>query len=55
MKIFKKFSISKNYKKSALAIGNFDGVHLGHQKVFKQTKAAAKRKKIKFDMNQLIN
>ena len=43
MKIFNKFNISKKYKKSALAIGNFDGVHLGHQKVFKQTKAEAKK------------
>ena len=48
MKIFNQLNISKNYKKSALAIGNFDGVHLGHQKVFKKAKDIAKRKKIKF-------
>jgi riboflavin kinase / FMN adenylyltransferase len=48
MKIFNHLNVPKNYKKSALAIGNFDGVHLGHQKVFKKTKGIAKNKKIKF-------
>ena len=44
MKIFNNFKISKKYKKSSLAIGNFDGVHKGHQKVFKY----AKKNKLKF-------
>jgi len=35
MKIYKNFNISKNHKKSIILIGNFDGVHLGHQKLFK--------------------
>ena len=48
MKIFNNLNISKNYKASALAIGNFDGVHKGHQRVLKETKKFAKRKKIKF-------
>ena len=48
MKIFNNSTITKKYKKSALAIGNFDGVHLGHQKIFKQTKLVAIKKKIKF-------
>ena len=48
MKIFNNINIPKNYKISALAIGNFDGVHKGHQKVIKETKKFAKRKKIKF-------
>ena len=48
MKIFNNTNISNYYKKSALAIGNFDGVHLGHQKVFRETRLIAKRKKIKF-------
>ena len=47
MKIFNNTNISKNYKNSAIAIGNFDGVHKGHQKVFKVQKIA-KKKKIKF-------
>jgi len=48
MKIFSNTKIPTNYKTSALAIGNFDGVHKGHQKVFNVTKEFAKRKKIKF-------
>jgi len=44
MKIFNNFIIPKKYKKSSLAIGNFDGVHKGHQKVFKY----AKKTKLKF-------
>ena len=35
MKLYKNFDISKNHKKSIILIGNFDGVHLGHQKLFK--------------------
>ena len=48
MKIFNKLTISKRCKGSALAIGNFDGVHTGHQKVFKEAKKFAKKNKIKF-------
>ena len=48
MKIFNSINITKNYKGSALAIGNFDGIHKGHQKVFRRTKRYANKKKIKF-------
>ena len=48
MKIFNNANIPQNYKASALAIGNFDGIHQGHQKVFRETKKFAKRKKVKF-------
>jgi len=48
MKIFKNINISKNYKNSAIAIGNFDGVHKGHQKVFRETRKFAKNNKIRF-------
>ena len=44
MEIFNNFIIPKKYKKSSLAVGNFDGVHKGHQKVFKY----AKKAKLKF-------
>ena len=44
MKIFKNIFIDKIYKRSALAIGNFDGVHKGHQKVFDLAKKHAKKK-----------
>ena len=48
MKVFNSFNIPNNYKNSALAIGNFDGLHKGHQKVFSETKKFSKKRKIKF-------
>lgn len=48
MKIFKNTIIAKKYKSSAIAIGNFDGVHKGHQKIFKHAEKYAKKNKIKF-------
>ena len=36
MKLYKNFDILKKHKESIILIGNFDGVHLGHQKLFKQ-------------------
>ena len=48
MKIFNNHKISKKYKKSSLAIGNFDGVHKGHQKVFKYAKRNAQKNRQRF-------
>ncbi len=48
MKIFNNFINLKKYKRSALAIGNFDGIHRGHQKVFKSAGKFARQKKTKF-------
>ena len=48
MKIFNNTKITSYYKNSAIAIGNFDGVHSGHKKVFIKTKEIAKKNKIKF-------
>ena len=48
MKIFTTANIPKHYKNSAIAIGNFDGVHEGHKKVFYETKKFAKKNKTKF-------
>ena len=47
MKLYKNFDISKNHKRSIILIGNFDGVHLGHQKLFK----LANKYKNKFKLN----
>ena len=47
MKLHKNFNISKKHKKSIILIGNFDGVHIGHQKLFK----LANNYKKKFNLN----
>jgi len=47
MKIFKGFNIPKNYYNSIILIGNFDGVHLGHQKLFKRARQYRKKFKCK--------
>ncbi len=48
MKIFNNAIIPNRFKRSALAIGNFDGAHIGHQKIFRNTKKFLKNKKTKF-------
>ncbi len=47
LKLYKNFSISKNHKNSILLIGNFDGLHIGHQKLFNFAKKFKKKYKIK--------
>ena len=47
MKLYKDFNISKNHKQSIILIGNFDGVHMGHQKLFRLANSYKK----KFNLN----
>ena len=47
IKLYKNFNIINSHKKSILLIGNFDGVHLGHQKLFKVAKKYKKKLKKK--------
>ena len=48
MIINNKFNIQNKFKRSVIAIGNFDGIHRGHQKVLKEASMRAKHKKINF-------
>jgi riboflavin kinase/FMN adenylyltransferase len=50
MIIYKNLNIKKIHKSSVVAIGNFDGLHLGHQKVLKEAKIKAKKEKLKFGL-----
>ena len=47
IKIYKNFEINRIYKNSIILIGNFDGLHSGHQKLFKIAKKYKKKFKIK--------
>ena len=47
IKYFENSDITKSYYNSILLIGNFDGLHIGHQKLFKKAKIFQKNKKIK--------
>jgi len=47
VKLYKNFNINKNHKESIILIGNFDGVHLGHQKLFKLAKLYKKKYNLK--------
>ena len=46
MKLYKNFNISKNHKQSIILIGNFDGLHSGHRKLFKLAKSYKKKFKL---------
>ena len=48
MKIYKNANLNKKHYNGVIAIGNFDGLHLGHQKVIKEAKQKAKKNKIPF-------
>ena len=47
MKIYKNFFIRSQHKNSIILVGNFDGIHLGHQKLF----SLAKKYKKKYSLN----
>ena len=54
VKYYNNFNIQKKHKNSIILIGNFDGVHLGHQKLFKKALILKKRKlKLKILLSQL--
>ena len=44
---YKNFNIKKFHKGSIILIGNFDGLHLGHQKLFNSAYLLKRKKKLK--------
>ena len=48
MKIYNNPNLIKKHCNGVIAIGNFDGLHLGHQKVIKEAKQKAKKNSIPF-------
>ena len=48
MKIYKSPSLNQKHCNGVIAIGNFDGLHLGHQKVINEAKRRAEKNKIPF-------
>jgi len=46
MKIYNNANLNKKHTKGVIAIGNFDGLHLGHQKVINEAKQKAKKHKL---------
>ncbi len=47
LKLYKNFSVLKKHKNSILLIGNFDGLHIGHRKLFQLANRYKKKFKIK--------
>ena len=47
IKFYNNFNVSEIHKRSILLIGNFDGLHLGHQKLFKSANNYKKKFKLK--------
>jgi riboflavin kinase / FMN adenylyltransferase len=48
MKIYKNANLDKKFHRGVIAIGNFDGIHLGHQKVINEAKKKAVKNKLPF-------
>ena len=52
--LVKGLNIKKKHKNGVIAIGNFDGVHLGHQKVINEAKQKAKKNMTKHIWQEML-
>tara|TARA_Y100000591_G_C21779523_1_gene670194 strand:+ start:387 stop:1295 length:909 start_codon:yes stop_codon:yes gene_type:complete len=50
MKIYNNPNLNKKHLNGVIAIGNFDGLHLGHQKVINEAKQKAKKNNLPFGL-----
>jgi len=50
MRIYNNANLDQKHLGGVIAIGNFDGLHLGHQKVIKEAKLKAKKNKLPFGL-----
>ena len=48
MKIYNNANLNRKHCNGVMAIGNFDGIHLGHQKVINEARQKAKKLKLPF-------
>ena len=48
MKTYNNLNLIRKHRNGVIAIGNFDGIHLGHQKVINEAKKRAKKNKLSF-------
>ena len=48
MRIYNSANLNLKHHRGVIAIGNFDGLHLGHQKVIKEAKRKANKNKLPF-------
>ena len=50
MKTYNNLNLNQKHRSGVIAIGNFDGIHLGHQKVINEAKKKAKKNKLPFGL-----
>ena len=48
MKIYQNANLKIKHRRAVIAVGNFDGLHLGHQKVIKEAKIKAYKSRLPF-------
>ena len=50
MQVYNNANLNQKHRNGVIAIGNFDGIHLGHQKVINEAKNKARKNKLPFGL-----